>query len=157
MSDTLTYRAMEPGEEAVVVDLVLRCFDEFVAPGYVQEGVDEFHRFARALPHRQGADHLVLVAADGDELGGMIEMFEDRHVAMLFVDRTFQRRGIAGELTRRALAICRSRNPQLDSLTVNAAPTAVAVYERLGFRPTEPEKTVNGIRFVPMTLALVGE
>ncbi|WP_366143753.1 GNAT family N-acetyltransferase [uncultured Bilophila sp.] len=35
-------------------------------------------------------------------------------------------------------------------MTVNAAPSAVPAYRRLGFKSTGEEKLVDGIRFVPM-------
>ncbi len=44
--------------------------------------------------------------------------------------------------------------PGVRELTVNASPNAVLAYERLGFTPAGPEQTVNGIRFIPMALAL---
>jgi len=39
---------MKPGEETVVIDLVLEVFDEFVAPQYANEGLTEFKKYARA-------------------------------------------------------------------------------------------------------------
>ena len=52
----MIYRPMRPGEEAVVVDLVLNVFSEFVAPRYSEEGVTEFKKFvtADALAKRAG-------------------------------------------------------------------------------------------------------
>lgn len=34
--------------------------------------------------------------------------------------------------------------------TVNSSPYAVKIYEHLGFRATDSEQTVNGLRFTPM-------
>jgi hypothetical protein len=35
-------------------------------------------------------------------------------------------------------------------ITVNSAPYGLCFYKKLGFVPTEEEKTINGIRFTPM-------
>lgn len=36
--------------------------------------------------------------------------------------------------------------------TVNSSPYAVEVYRHLGFKETDTEQTVNGLRFTPMRL-----
>jgi GNAT superfamily N-acetyltransferase len=43
----------------------------------------------------------------------MIEVRNSEHVALLFVDKAFQQRGIAKELLHRALNICRNNDPAL--------------------------------------------
>ena len=43
---SISCRLMKPGEEASVVDLVLRVFAEFVAPQYSDEGIAEFEKIA---------------------------------------------------------------------------------------------------------------
>jgi len=50
----------------------------------------------------------------------------------------------------RALAVARPAKPGLDRVTVNSSRFGVPAYERLGFRQTGPERTVNGIVFIPM-------
>ena len=35
-------------------------------------------------------------------------------------------------------------------ITVNSSPYGLGFYKKLGFVPTEEEKTINGIRFTPM-------
>ena len=41
MEASLSYRLMRSGEEAAVCDLVVRVFNEFVAPDYTDEGIRE--------------------------------------------------------------------------------------------------------------------
>lgn len=36
-------------------------------------------------------------------------------------------------------------------MTVNAAPYAIPIYQKLGFNVKDMEQVVNGIRFTPMT------
>jgi GNAT superfamily N-acetyltransferase len=145
---------MRSGEEQTVADLAARVFNQSVAPGYADEGVQEFLRYATPglLQQRSRAGHFVLVAEDAEEIVGLIEVRNCEHIAMLFV--ALPGRGIGKELVRRAVARCRSESPGVAQVTVHAAPGAVEIYGRLGFVATGPEQLENGIRFVPMALSL---
>jgi GNAT superfamily N-acetyltransferase len=154
VAQPVVYRFLRPGEEAAVCELVERVFDEFVAPDFGEEGIAEFLRYAepRALAERCAADAFVLVAADGDDLAGMIEVINFDHLAMLFVSR--RGRGIAAELIGRAVEICRRRKPGLSRLTVHASLFARPIYGKLGFEAPGATCTESGITYVPMALDL---
>ncbi len=156
MIELLNYRLMRPGEEDAVTDLVMRVFDEFVAPQFSVEGRREFQSYAdpRLLLLRSRWNHFVLLADTQKEIAGMIEMRDDGQVTLFFVEGKFQGSGIGGELLRRALEVCRRRNPEVSKVTVNSSPNAVVAYEKLGFRRAGPEKTEDQVRFVPMVLDL---
>lgn len=136
--------------------LILAAFDEFIAGDYTPEGVTEFRRYASpdALRQRVEADHFVIVATVGDGLAGMIEIRAHNHVALLFVDKAYHRQGIARALLEHGLAAARAGNPSLARVTVNSTRFGVPAYERLGFRQTGPERSVNGIAFIPMAMQL---
>lgn len=142
---SLIYRQIESSETAAAATLAREVFDQFVAPYYVPEGVSEFHRYASAdaLSQRHVSGHVTYVAERDGELVGMLHLRESCHVAMLFVQSSFQRNGIARALLASADAANRD-------FTVNSSPNAVAAYERLGFRVTGSEQCVHGIRFIPM-------
>lgn len=156
MKGSFEYRLMKRGEENEVCDLVLRVFDEFVAPQFSQEGRQEFRSYddPHLLLLRSRWNHFVLLAVSQKEIAGMIEMRDDGHITLFFVDKRFQGSGVGGELLRRALAICRRRNPEITTVTVNSSPNAVGIYDRLGFRRAGPKLDENKIRFVPMVLDL---
>ncbi|MEW5958981.1 MAG: GNAT family N-acetyltransferase [Chloroflexota bacterium] len=158
MDNPITYRSMAPGEEEEVCALINRVFDEFIAPGYTPQGILEFRNYVQpeALLERCQTSSFVLVAMGRDKVVGMIELRDNNHLSLLFVDRQYQGRGISRELLHRALNLCRRARPDLTRLTVNSSPYAVPIYEKLGFEPVEPEKVVNGIRFIPMVLRLSG-
>lgn len=158
MGDLITYRAIEPGEEKKVSELVLESFEEFIRHEYSQEGIDEFRRYAQpeALALRSRADHCVLVATLTDRIAGVIEIRQHDHISLLFVDRRLQRKGIAKDLLQKALEVMRTAKPDLERVTVNSSRYGVPVYEKLGFHQTGPERTVNGIAFIPMVLRLAG-
>jgi GNAT superfamily N-acetyltransferase len=145
---------MRPGEETAVIALVQRVFDETVAALYSEAGVQEFYTYAAPEPltARSQRDHFVLVAAQADVLVGMIEMRHAEHVAMMFVEP--RGGGIGRRLLQTALAVSISRNPELERVTVHSSPNAVRAYERLGFRATDQERELNGIRFIPMALKI---
>ena len=155
MSADVRYRAMQAGEAEAVSALILASFDEFIGPDYEgEEGIAEFRRFAapEALAARAAGDHLVRVATVDGALAGMIEIREHNHVALLFVDKAYQRRGLARGLLEAALADARAVDPDVERVTVNSSRYGVAAYEKLGFRQTGPERSVNGIVFIPMAM-----
>lgn len=144
------YRFMQKGEEAKVCSLVEQVFNEFVAPDYDIQGIDEFFRYANplALAERAGSDQTVIVAEQGSYLVGVIELRNCDHIAMLFFSH--RDRGIAKELIRRAVEECRKKKPEIKRITVNSSPYAEPFYFRMGFNPTAPLQKKNGIIFRPM-------
>lgn len=156
VSRAVRYRPLRPGEAAAVSALIRASFDEFIGPDYTDEGIAEFRGFVApgALEARTGEDHFIRVATVDGALAGMIEMRQNNHVALLFVDKAHQRRGIARGLLRAALADARAAAPDLERVTVNSSRYGVPAYEKLGFRQTGPERAVNGIVFIPMAMQL---
>ena len=159
MTDPIVYRPMAPADAAAVSRLILDAFTEFIAGEYSDEGRAEFTRYVQpdALVERSGTNRFILVALAGETLAGVIEVRDNDHVALLFVDRGFQRRGIARELLTRAIAVARPAQPGLDRVTVNSSRFGVSIYEKLGFRQTGPERAVNGIVFIPMAHQLASD
>ena len=155
----IAYRPMEPADAEAVSRLIAASFTEFIGPEYTEEGRTEFLRYVEpaALVERTRSNHLVLVAMAGGRPAGMIELRDNDHVSLLFVDRRYQRHGIARGLLGRALAAARPAKPGLDRVTVNSSRYGVPAYERLGFRKTGPERAVNGIVFIPMAHQLDAE
>ena len=156
MSESVTYRAMRPGEAAAVSALILSSFNEFIGPGFTEEGIAAFRRFVapEALEARVARNHFVRVATVDDELAGMIEIRDNNHVALLFVDKAHQHHGIAKGLLHAALDQARAGDPDLERVTVNSSRYGVPAYEKLGFRQTGPEREVDGISFIPMAKRL---
>jgi predicted GNAT family N-acyltransferase len=154
METAIHYRAMQPGEEATVCEMIAHVFYAFVAPEYAEQGIQEFLKYIQpeALRQRVQENHFVLVAICQGRTVGAIEMRNHNHVSLLFVDGAFHHQGISRELLRRSLDICLKQHPTLTTLTVNSSPYAIEAYQHLGFVNASPEQEKNGIRFVPMTL-----
>ena len=157
IDSTIRYRLLAAEDIPSVCELVERVFDRFIAPEYSNEGIREFQRYLKpqAYWERFHAGHFTLVAETGDRIVGMIEVRGNAHVSLLFVDPLFYRQGIARELFRRAVKICRKKNPGLTEITVNSSTFAEPLYEKRGFHRAGEKQVRNGIGFIPMLLALV--
>lgn len=140
----MTIKKLTPEEYPSALELVWRVFLEFEAPDYTQEGIDEFQR---SISDRNYLSMLTVYGAYIDDvLAGVIATRSlGEHIALFFVDNQFQRQGVGRELFRAVLSDCR-----FDSITVNSSPYAVEVYHRLGFKDTDSEQTVSGLKFTPM-------
>ncbi|MFP4309867.1 MAG: GNAT family N-acetyltransferase [Desulfococcaceae bacterium] len=145
-------RPLETVESEAVSGLVGRAFDRDVAPLYDAKGIYNFRIFSStgAMALRAANRHWALVAELDGEPAGVLEVREDRHISMFFVDPSRQGMGVGRRLFEAAVARCRKRNPGLTRLTVCSSPNAVPVYARLGFRKEGPPAVESGIRFVPM-------
>lgn len=154
MDAGIRIREMIPGEEPAVMALVKPVFDRFEAPEYSPQGVEEFNRFADPESMRlRAGTHFCLVAEIGQKLIGMIEIRTCNHIALLFVDADYHRRGLATALFEHALDECRRRAGHLHEFSVNSSPYAIPFYRSVGFRETAIEQVVNGLRFTPMVLS----
>jgi len=156
MTAEVTIRPMCIEEVDGVAELVSRVFRAAVAPHYRKRGIDEFCAYAnaKALQQRQRSDHFVLVAIRNEALVAMIEIRENRHVSLFFVEPAVQGQGIGRRLLNEAIIRCRETNPTLEKITVNASPNSVDAYSRHGFGATGPSQTKNGMTFTPMALTL---
>ncbi|MGD8639039.1 MAG: GNAT family N-acetyltransferase [Gammaproteobacteria bacterium] len=152
--EPVVYQDMKPGEESAVCELVAQVFNKLVAPGYEQEGIEEFFRFANpiALAERIRSGGFVLVARKSGNLVGALEFALPDHIAMLFV--ILRKQGIGKELLGRAIDKARSENSALSKVTVHSSPYAEAAYEKMGFRRIGDDTIEHGIRFIPMELLL---
>ena len=152
MTTLLTVRKIRLGEEVEVCNLVARSFNEFIAPEFSEEGIEEFFKYSnpREFKKRSESGYFSMVAKSQDKLAGMIEVKGNRHISMLYVDRAFHRKGVAKELIRIALEKVFSNNINHDDITVNSSRYAVPFYERLGFLQFEEEKSIYSVIHIPM-------
>ena len=73
------------------------------------------------------------MAESGQGVVGVIEIREDDHDALLFVEKSHQRKGIARELLLRSIEICRNRKAGINRITVYSSPNAFGA-GRLSFK-----------------------
>ncbi len=85
-------------------------------------------------------------AFDHNKLIGVIATRnEGNHIALFFVDGKHQQKGIGRKLFNTIIECCNS-----NEITVNSSPYAKEIYHHLGFKDTDVEQAVTGIRFIPM-------
>lgn len=149
---SISIRPLKVEEVPAASALVWRVFAEFEAPQYIPEGIDTFRRFVApatmAAQLHNGNMQLWGAFRDGQP-AGVAALTRRNHICLLFVEKPFHRQGIARSLFCVLRDFC-GTDPEIDRITVNSSPYAVEVYHRLGFRATDRELTVDGIRFTPM-------
>jgi len=156
METKIIYREICKGEEEKACHLVMACFNEFVAPGYSEEGIIEFSKYVNPnfTKYRLANNHFMILALDNDVIIGIIEVRNHNHISLFFVQKEYQNKGIGKKLHALAIDKCRTSIPKVDVIDVHSSPNAVPIYEKLGFEKVSPEQTVNGMRFTPMTFRL---
>ena len=156
MDTPIEYRRIKEGYVNQVFSFIEAVFNQFVAPEFSQEGVDEFMRYIQpdTLASHLGENYFGLLATAGETIIGTIVMRDYEHVALFFVDSQHQRKGVGKELLSRALEHCRNFGVNNSQIKVNSSPNSVNAYKKLNFEPTDKEQCVNGIRFVPMAMHL---
>ena len=126
------------------------CLDAFmvaVAPTLSAQGVETFVKVVavQAFFDRMEGDNLMLVCVADGAITGLIELKEERHVAMLFVAPGWQRRGIGKRLMSAALEQARG-----EAVIVNASLSSVTAYESYGFTLAGGVGEFAGLVYQPM-------
>ncbi len=151
---------LRPAKESdypAICRIAAACFEDSIRPFYEQEGVLAFAGYIQpdSIRERRISEDALLVVAEHDgAVAGVAELREHCHISMLFVLPELQNCGIGHALLERIIKEARKRDAALAEVTVFSTPGAVPVYGHWGFRPTGAPEAVQGIRFVPMRLAL---
>ncbi len=143
-NENVVIRKIEKSAFDEALSLVWRVFQEYEAPDYTQQGIDEFYKSI----HDEGFLSVLSMfgAFVNEELVGVIAARnQGSHIALFFVDGNYHRQGIGKKLFHKVLEYS-----AVSRITVNSSPFAVPVYKKLGFLDTDGEQTVNGLRFTPM-------
>lgn len=150
------YRAAYEFEWEEIMDLAWRTFEEFEAPEYPEEGINNFREFVTDETLYKmfvNGAYQVFVALDGEKLIGMISLRDVRHISLLFVDKDYHRKGVGRGLVNHLREYMYYEMGQT-FVTVNAAPYAEGFYHKLGFKDTGRRTLLDGIIFTPMQLVL---
>ena len=155
MANTFTFRDIRPNEAIEVCNLVARTFNEFIAPEFSDQGVEEFFKYSnpREFKKRSESGYSSMIAESEGKTVGMIELKGYSHISMLYVEKSFHKKGVAKELIRTALSNLSLENSCEVDITVNSSRYAVPFYEKLGFIQFEEEKTIFGVIHVPMMVS----
>ncbi len=127
MSSALHCRFLRPDESGKASELARRVLQDCVAEFQSHEGREEFQRFSapEALRQRDASDYVTFVAERDCEIVGMLQFRKDQHIAMLFVERAYQRKGVARSLLRSAMEFARKNGQSIRTVTVASSPNAI--------------------------------
>ncbi len=150
---------MEPyalGDENEVSQLIRSVYDAFVSIDYSAEGNDAFYEWIRPenIKSRQLGERNMIVARAHGKIVGVIEIRNNHHISLLFVDASYQKRGIAGRLLAASIAESLEREAWLDTYEVYSSPYAIPIYARLGFVAVGGLQQQSGITYQPMILRI---
>src|SRR5262245_43708145 len=90
-----------------------------------------------------------ILAYSDSQLVGFIAIRDGSHLFHLFVERSYQRQGVARCLWEWALRELCAPNSD-GAFTVNSSLSAVPVYQAFGFVPAGSLQSAHGISFLPM-------
>ncbi len=142
-----------PGEEHAVSELICSVFDEFVGYEYSEEGNDVFNDFVSPenILERYRNGNILLTCRGKDRIIGMIEIRDNNHICLFFVDKQYHNTGVGRALLQKVLTQIRGRSTYLE---VNASPFSEPIYRKLGFTTVGEKTEKNGILFIPMIMKL---
>jgi GNAT superfamily N-acetyltransferase len=150
-------RTLSAQDIITAMEFVWQVFSEFESPEYSEEGCATFKAFIEDpsnITEKMAIGELHLWGTfDGTKIVGVIAIRPPLHISLLFVDKAYQRKGIARKLFETVIGD-RVIIGEHTSITVNSSPYAVEIYRRLGFVTTDAEQTKNGLRFTPMICKL---
>ena len=147
MIDQYSFGVLKLEQLNEALALIRDVFNEYEAPDYSDEGIQEFMRFIEPVAISEKLTGNELQMWKCEDNGRIIGVLAARpgHVCLLFVHGQYHRRGIARCLLDKMI-----EHYDPSEITVNSSPYAVEAYRRLGFVDTDIEKTVNGMRFTAM-------
>lgn len=129
------------------LDLVWKVFLEFEAPDYTEDGIKEFKR---SIDDNNWVNAREFYGAfENGKIYGVIATKDKTHIALFFVDGKYHKQGIGRKLYNKVESLNYN-----DFFTVNSSPYAHDVYKHLGFKDTDTEQCINGLRFYPMKKVL---
>ena len=138
--------------------LVNAVFSEFVAVDYSEQGKITFENYLAVKYDEFSADlksgkKRAWGYYEDEAVIGVSALRDASHIALMFVDKRYHRKGIARALFQHLLAEVR-QNSAATKITVNASPYAEPIYARLGFIKTAERQEKDGIVFIPMEYSI---
>ena len=137
------------GEETEISSLVLKVFDEFIGFEYSETGRNNFRNFAssESILKRHIDGNILLTYKIDKKIVGFIEVRENKHICLFFVDPSFHHKGIGRILMKEIISQLTGKTA---SISVNSSKYAEPVYKKLGFETIDKIQEKDGIIFIPM-------
>jgi GNAT superfamily N-acetyltransferase len=138
------------------LDLALRVFMEYDSLDYGPEHTERMRlsieeRIAKSDIYYSG-NRLMFVALDDKKVIGIVETYGNNRISLMFVDRDYQRQGIATELMSRI--VYELKMSGFDKIVLNSSPNGLLFYKHFGFTINETEKNINTPWKTPMSYTI---
>lgn len=136
--------------------LIWTTFNEFIAPDYTKEAVDNFKR--NIIDNKEyknsfiSGSEVMYGAYVEEKLAGILSIRGQNFISCAFVDKKYHRTGVATKLFQYVIPLLKESGST--SLRLNSSPYAVPFYHSLGFKDLGKQQVYNGILFTPMELIL---
>lgn len=114
-----------------VSELIQKTFMKFIAKSFTKKGIQNFlkHETPEKVAMR-GKTRAVFVAVSGKKIVGVVEADSNR-IRRLFVDESYQRKGIGAKLFSSMERLCVKKRPKL--IKIYASIYSVKFYEKMGY------------------------
>lgn len=141
------------GKEKEITSLIKSIFDEFVGFEYSDEGTMVFNDFIKPeqIVDRYNKGDILLTYEEDDKTIGIIEVRNNNHICLFFVDKKYHNKGVGKKLFH---AILEKVKGKTGFIEVNASPFSEKIYAKLGFIKLSELKETNGIKYIPMKIDL---
>jgi predicted GNAT family N-acyltransferase len=138
------------GEETEISSLIIKIFDEFIGSEYSELGQQNFRSFAspKSILERNMNGNILLTYKINKQIVGIIEVRENKHICLFFVDPTHHNKGIGRQLMQKLLQMLVGKT---ESLSVYSSKFAEPIYQKLGFKSLGKLKEKDGIKYIPMS------
>lgn len=137
-------------------NLIRKVIDESADSEYPLSGISSVYEkiTEHSIKERLLNGSMINVVKTGSGITGYIEISNSGHIYLLFVKKDFQNSGIGRRLVDFSLKQLKQNNPELRTVTVNSAESAVKLYTDLGFTKLADLQYKNDLITVPMIKAL---
>ena len=135
------------------INLVNNVFDEFVGKDYSEEGNKSFKEYTETknvIIRFSEKNSKFYVAKHDEDIIGALEIKNNDHISLWFVNKKFHGKGIGRKLFEYYLEKLLHNNIEVKTITVNSSIYAEKIYERIGFIKTNEMQEKNGIKYIPM-------
>jgi len=141
------------GQENELYNLITSVFNEFIGFEYTEEGNKVFNDFIKPekILDRHKNGNIILTYEKNGRIIGMIEVRDNNHICLFFVDEKYHNKGIGRKLFNEMLLKIEGKTEYLE---VNASPFSENIYSKLGFKSIGKKTEINGILFIPMKMEL---
>ena len=140
-------RIIKDNEFKLILDLIEKTFNKFVAPYYTEEGLscfkEEYFNFDCMYQKYKSEKWQFIGAFTNEKLVGVLTG-KKNYIEMFFIDENYQHLGIGKKMFEFYI------NDKYNDIGLYSAHDAVGFYEKLGFKKITDECNDRGMLITPM-------